>query len=783
MPDFDIDFCMNRREEVIAYVKEKYGADNVAQIVTFNHLKTKAVIKAVGRVMNLPFQYVNEVTKKVPFGIDMTIETAIKDSPDLVKMMKEDEKVNLLVNDAIKLEGLVSHGGVHAAGIVIAKGCLEDFVPVHKSNETEMRVAQYDLSVIEKAGLVKMDFLGLRTLTMLQEAVKLVYEFEGVNVDLRNMPFDDEITFRLFQRGDTVGVFQFEREFVRRVLREAQPTTLEDLSTINGLNRPGPMASSPQYIENRRNPDNAVFAIPEIRDLLEETNGIVIYQEQVMLACRKLAGFTMGQADVMRAAMGKKKFDTMAEMKVRFLAGCVENGYSEEQAEEWFSMIETFAGYGFNKCHSLPYSILSYQTGYFRAHYPRHFITAVINSYLGDAKRTQKYISEARRLGFVVYPPDINSSVFEFRPESDGIRFGLAGIKGIGKAAIQAILSAREDGEFKTVSDFIQRIDSRAITKGVLEALIKAGAFGSLDTDKSKLLENIGRLSDRSHDPRQAGLFGEFAPEPDLPEVFNSRYTREELAELEHEVLGVYLTGHPLESASVLNDPDLMTPTRFYEWLIDSMHLIAQNRQVELGGVLHNIEFLTSKNGNQYARAKLTDTDNSISLLIFQNKLKELRNMLVAGNHVRINGIVEIDLSDLVEESDNEREFSSMTVIVNSMSIYETDNYANIVSVTSVDTDDRFDDIDDFGLQSLLSTEDEKVLTTVTFEFTLQTLRSIDIHELVRELQQEKGECKVVFMVTSNNKSLVLAIDRELRISLERARLIARVNKLKMLES
>lgn len=783
MPDFDIDFCMNRREEVIAYVKEKYGADNVAQIVTFNHLKTKAVIKAVGRVMNLPFQYVNEVTKKVPFGLDMTIETAIKDSPDLVKMMNEDEKVNILVNDAIKLEGLVSHGGVHAAGIVIAKGCLEDFVPVQKSSDTEMRVAQYDLSVIEKAGLVKMDFLGLRTLTMLQEAVKLVYELEGVYVDLRNMPYEDEMTFKLFQRGDTVGVFQFEREFVRRVLREAQPTTLEDLSTINGLNRPGPMASSPQYIENRRNPDHAVFAIPELRDVLEETNGIVIYQEQVMLACRKLAGFTMGQADVMRAAMGKKKIDTMAEMKIKFLAGCVENGYTEEQAEEWFSMIETFAGYGFNKCHSLPYSILSYQTGYFRAHYPRHFITAVINSYLGDAKTTKKYIAEARRMGFAVYPPDVNSSVFEFRPESNGIRFGLAGIKGIGKASIQAILAAREDGEFKTVSDFIQRIDSRAVTKGVLEALIKAGAFGSLDTDKSKLLENIGRLSDRSRDPRQAGLFGEFVPEPDLPEVFSSRYTREELAELEHEVLGVYLTGHPLEDAPVLNDPDLMTPTRFYEWLTDSMHLIAQNRQIELGGVLQNIEFLISKNGNQYARAKLIDTENSIALLIFEKKLKELRNMLVSGNHVRINGNVEIESSDLDEDNESERDFSSMNVFVNSMSIYETDNYANNVHTYTDDSDERFDDIEDFGIHSLTPTKDEIVFTTITFEFTPQTLRNIDVHQLVRELRQEKGNCKVVFLVTFDGKSKALAIDNEIRISLEKARLIARVNKLKMLES
>jgi DNA polymerase-3 subunit alpha len=785
LPDFDIDFCMNRREKVIEYVKEKYGADNVAQIITFNHLKAKAVIKAVGRVMNLPFHYVNQVTKTIPYGINMTLETALRESPDLVRMMDEDEKVAELIADAAKLEGLASHGGVHAAGVVIAKGRLEDYVPVQKAADSDMRVAQYDLTVIEDAGLVKMDFLGLRTLTMLEEAVKLVREFEGVEIDLRKLPLDDEKTYRLFQRGDTVGVFQFERDAVRRVLRDAQPRNIEDISTINGLNRPGPASYTETYIRNRRNPEFAEYVIPELRDELAETAGVVIYQEQVMLACRKLAGFTMGEADIMRWAMGKKKIKKMEEMKVKFIEGCIANGYTRNHANHWFALIETFAGYGFNKCHSLPYSILSYQTAYFRAHYPRHFITAVINSYLGDAKTTRQYIAEARSMGFEVYKPDVNMSVYEFRPEGDGIRFGLAGIKGIGRSAIQAIHDARATSEFKSVSDFLTRVDSRAVTKGVLEALIKAGAFDELDNIRAKLLADINTLTDKSRDPRQGGLFGGLTPEPERSDATSARYSRVEIAEMEYDVLGVYLAWHPLEGAAVLNDPNLMTPTRFYEWFNENLDTVSTNRQVELGGVLANIEFAISRNGREYARARLTDAEEFVTLLIFENTLKNIRNLLVTKNQVRVVGTMNLENLEADDDDEGKPQSKDVTVYVNELAMYESSNASDSASAqdesawkSSQSAGEGFARKADAAVlvnAGAVADAVGEAADTLVLEIPASALRKLDMHELAAELSLARdGDSNVTLAIADGNGGIrIVRLPDDIRVEQKRLKVIA----------
>ncbi|MCD6119074.1 DNA polymerase III subunit alpha [bacterium] len=775
LPDFDVDFCMNRREEVLEYVKEKYGADNVAQIITFNRLKAKAAIKAVGRVLDLPFQYVNEVTKKIPLGPKVTIDDALQEGHELAKMMQDDEKVEFLVREAGKLENLVSHGGVHAAGVVIAKGQLEDYVPVQKAADSDMRVAQYDLSVIEKAGLVKMDFLGLRTLTMLENAVKLVREFEGTEINLRDLPLDDEKTYKLFQHGDTTGVFQFERGTVRRVLRDARPETIEDISTINGLNRPGPASSTGQYIENRRDPESASYVIPEIKEVLEETAGVLIYQEQVMMACRLLAGFTMGEADMMRSVMSKKKVREMEKLKVKFLEGCKANGLSKNKAEHYFGLIETFAGYGFNKCHSLPYSILSYQTAYLRAHYPRHFITAVINSYLGSAKETAKYIAEARRMDLEVHMPDVNRSEYEFRPENEGIRFGLAGIKGVGKSAIQSILSARESGRFKSIVDFIQRVDSRSVTRGVIEALIKGGAFDALDVNRAKLLGDVDRLTDKSHDPRQAGLFGDFTPEPDETEILGARYSKSDLSELEHEVLGVYLTGHPFEELPVLNDPELMNPTRFFEWMSENIELFNQRRPVRIGGVLADIGFLTSRSGNEFARAKLMDTESSIGLIFFSRNLKQARNLLVINNEVVVTGTLELDMVGSEDDDDIESAFSAATLIVNRIEKYESSVPERLSSPDAGNSGledeawlDRKDGVragDDEKLRELASSgsvDDRKIRIV----FPSNALKDIDFHDLVDEMLHYKGDHSVTIAVMSGD-SVVKQLDLPDRIHLD----------------
>lgn len=782
LPDFDIDFCMTRREEVIEYVKEKYGADNVAQIVTFNHLKAKAVIKAVGRVMALPFAYVNEVTKKIPWGINITIGDAVKESPDLVKMMEDDPQVKRLVEDAEKLEGLASHGGVHAAGIVIADGKLEDYVPVQKAADSDLRIAQYDLTVIEDAGLVKMDFLGLRTLTMLDEAVKLVREFEGVEIDLRNLPLDDEKTFRLFQQGDTVGVFQFERDAVRRVLRDANPQTIEDISTINALNRPGPSQHTGLYISNKKNPATAKYVIPEIKEVLEETAGIPIYQEQVMQAVRKLGGFTLGQADVMRWAMGKKKLDRMEDMKGQFLKGCAKNGLTRAKAEEYFAMIETFAGYGFNKCHSLPYSLVSYQTAYIKAHYPKHFVTALINSYLGNAEVTAKYIIEARRSGVKILPPDVNKSVFGFRPEGGGVRFGLGAIKGLGPSAIQAMLAVRSDGDFKNAQDFVHRIDQRAVTRAVVEALVKAGAFDSIESDRGSLLAEMDRLCDKSTDPRQAGLFGAGDDAAEHSNVFASKFSKADLSEFEHEVLGIYLTGHPMESAPVLNDESLMTPSGFFEWLADVWHSAEYTPQgrklmVQVGGVIGQVEVLTSKSGSQYARVKLGDIECTLNLLIFAKTLKSVRNLLVERNQVVVKGFLEFDSLEMDEEADFETQLEKANIIVSEITMYEDKNSGQPERRSGSDHaspnggEKQGGNGNGGGLSSAKSGGNGDLVISLSAD----ACKEVDVHEMVDELSRGTGDLRVRFMITSKEKTLrVYNLPGRFRTDLARAERLSR---------
>ncbi len=762
LPDFDIDFCMTRRDEVIEYVKEKYGADNVAQIVTFNHLKAKAVIKAVGRVMALPFAYVNEVTKKIPWGLNITIGDAVRESPDLAKMMDDDPQVKLLIEDAEKLEGLASHGGVHAAGIVIADGKLEDYVPVQKAADSDLRIAQYDLTVIEDAGLVKMDFLGLRTLTMLDEAVGLVDEFEGVKIDLRNLPLDDAKTFRLFQQGDTVGVFQFERDAVRRVLRESYPQTIEDISTINGLNRPGPSQHTQLYISNRRNPDSAKYVIPEIREVLEETAGIPIYQEQVMQAVRLLAGFTLGQADVMRWAMGKKKLDKMEKMKGDFIKGCAKNGISRAKAEEYFAMIETFAGYGFNKCHSLPYSIVSYQTAYIKAHYPKHFITALINSYLGNAEDTAKYVLEARRMGIKILPPDINRSVFKFRPEGEGVRFGLGAIKGLGPSAIHALTAIRETGEFKSVQDFVHRVDQRAVTRAVVEALVKAGAFDALESERGKLLSDLDRLCDRTNDPRQAGLFGA-GDSRDALGVVSSRFTKAEISEFEHDVLGIYLTGHPMENAPVLNDENLMTPSAFFEWITDawqSAEFTPQGRKltVQVAGVVGQVEIVTAKSGNQYAKVKLGDIESTLNLLVFAKTLKSVRNLLVERNQVVVKGFLEFDSLDLDEETDFETQIANANIIVSEMSTYEAAGEISGGDMQPRESGNGTAKPGEGGNGGSENGGSFQANTAADGDIVIslgaEAFRAVDFHEMVDELTRGSGGLRVRFHITKGGEVL-----------------------------
>lgn len=549
LPDIDIDFCMRRRDEVLAYVAEKYGQDHIAQIGTFDRMASRSVIRDVARVLNIPYEKADRIAKLIPFGLPLA--QALEQIPPLQRHAEEEPKLFAI---ARKLEGLLRNASTHAAGVVIAPARLEEFVPLMRLPDDQF-VTQFDMHDLEALGLLKMDFLGLRNLTILSDVLRLLRARKGMEIKLEAIPLDDPATYELIRSGLTTGVFQLESAGMRALVRRLSPTEFRDLIAILALYRPGPLESGmvDDYIERKHGRQPVTYPHERVRDILEETYGLPIYQDQVMLMAQRLAGFTLAEADQLRKAMGKKKPEVMAEMRDKFLAGCVRNGIPAEEAAAIFADIEKFASYAFVKAHAAAYAFITYWTAYGKAHFPTEFMAALLTSVQDDIDKVAAYIGECREMGIEVLPPDVNESEAGFTPVGEGrIRFGLGAIKHVGESAVEAILSARRSGPFRNLLDFFLRVDPERVNRETLECLSKAGAmdrFGLTRKAMVALAEEGLRLAQKFRKEKisgQASLFGEEYVLPSLP-ALKEEYPREELLRFEKELLGLYLSAHPLD--------------------------------------------------------------------------------------------------------------------------------------------------------------------------------------------------------------------------------------------
>ena len=633
MPDIDIDFCMRRRGEVIEYVTQKYGRENVAQIITFGTMAAKAAIKDVGRAMDVPYGEVDKLAKMVPAELGITLEKALQDAPQLKSAVNSDEKLKDLMSVAQRLEGLSRHASTHAAGVVISSQPLTELVPVYKTNRDEI-TTQYDMTALERIGLLKMDFLGLTTLTVLQDAVRMVQQNRGINIDIDALALDDPDTYKLFARGDTTAIFQFESHGMRDILRRYQPTRIEDLTALNALYRPGPIQGGmiDDFINRKHGKTKVSYELPQLKDILEETYGVILYQEQVMQIANRLASFSLGEADILRRAMGKKKKEEMAAQRAKFMDGCARNKIPEKKAERIFNLMEEFAGYGFNKSHSCAYALLAYQTAYMKTHYPVEFMAALLTSETGSTDKIVKYINEARGMGISILPPDVNESDLYFTPVSESIRFGFAAIKNVGENTAKAIRDSRlSQGEFRTLYDFCERIDSRFLNRRVFESLIKSGAMDSLG-GREALLASVDdavaavQRASRTRESGQHGLFGTAAAPAATPFELRDAapWSEEERLASEYAMLGFYVSGHPLEKYA----------SRLQEWKAVSLGEIEgqrNGRELTVAALIVGTRPMRSKKGARWAICTVQDMTGTQELLAFPESFAKAEQILKPG--------------------------------------------------------------------------------------------------------------------------------------------------------
>ena len=646
MPDIDIDFCMRRRGELIDYVTHKYGRENVSQIITFGTMAAKAAVKDVGRAMDISYGEVDRLAKLIPATLGITLEVALKESPQLKSAIDADERLKDLMKVALRLEGLARHASTHAAGVVISPQPLTELVPVYKTNRDEI-TTQYDMTALERIGLLKMDFLGLTTLTVLYDAVKMVAKNRGVQIDLESLPLEDEETYKLFSRGDTTAIFQFESHGMRDILRRYQPTRIEDLTALNALYRPGPIQGGmiDDFINRKHGKTKVSYELPQLKDILEETYGVILYQEQVMQIANRLARFSLGEADILRRAMGKKKKEEMAAQRAKFLGGCEKNKIPEKKAVRIFDLMEEFAGYGFNKSHSCAYALLAYQTAWLKTHYPVEFMAALLTSETGNAEKQVKYINESRGMGIPILPPDVNESDLFFTPVGDAIRFGLAAIKNVGENTAKAIREARlGQGEFKSLYDFCERIESRFLNKRVFESLIRCGAMDSLGPRESMLAsadEAIAAIqrAARAKESGQLGLFfGGGATEAKVHFELRDAapWTEEERLASEYAMLGFYVSGHPLEKyASRLKDLGVIS--------LGEVEGQRNGKEIAVAGLIVGNRPMRSKKGARWAIFTLQDMTGVQELLAFPESFQRLESILKPGQPLLLKVRVQLE--------------------------------------------------------------------------------------------------------------------------------------------
>lgn len=647
MPDIDIDFCYERRGEVIDYVSRRYGADHVTQIITFGSMLAKGAVRDVGRVLNVPLTVVNKVAKLIPNELGMTIDKAIAASDELRGLIEEDADIARMIRMAKSLEGLPRNAGTHAAGVVISADPVDHYLPLQRTKDDAV-ITQYPKDDVEAIGLLKMDFLGLRTLTVVNKTIESVKARYGVTIDFSQIPDDDPETYAMLSNGDSIGVFQMEGSGLRAILKELQPNDLEDVIALVALYRPGPLGSGmvEDFIARKHGEQEITYLDPKLEPILNTTYGVILYQEQVMQIASRLSGFTLGEADMLRRAMGKKKPEIIAEYKTQFIDGAVKGGTSAETAQKIFELIEYFAGYGFNKSHSAAYGLLAFQTAWLKCHYPKEFMAETLNSFIDRLDKVTFYINECRRLGIPVLPPDINASGTNFTATDEGIRFGMGAIKGVGQHPVNLICEARAEAPFTSFEDFCTRAEiGGTLNKRVLENLIKCGAFDSLGQGTRGLLavldDAVGQAQQlqKARNSNQMSLF-DFVEAPSLNEVRvdipdMDDFAKEERLRFEKELLGIYVSGHPLEDYEA-------QIRRIASCTLGEIGENFDNVTVTVCGILSGIRMQTTKKGDLMAYAQLGDLEGDVDLLIFPRTLPQVRSLLEENQVCTVTGRVNI---------------------------------------------------------------------------------------------------------------------------------------------
>jgi len=739
LPDIDIDFDEDGRDRVLKWVVEKYGAGRVAQVITFGRMAPRGAIRDIARVKQLPLNESDRLSKLVPTKVGTTFRRAYVESPDLLRERKQGEPlVQETLKGAERIEGQIRNTGTHACGVIIGKHELIDLIPLSITKESDMLATQYDGSQIEGAGMLKMDFLGLKTLSIIKDALDNIKKSKGKSKDIETIPFDDPDTFKIYSRGDTNGIFQFESEGMKKHLRELKPNRFEDLIAMNALYRPGPMEYIPNYIRRKHGKEKIDYLIPEMEEILKETYGITVYQEQVMLLSQKLAGFTKGQADSLRKGMGKKKKEEIDKLKAKFLEGAQQNGYPVDLIEKIWHDWEAFANYAFNKSHSTCYAVVSYRMAYLKAHYPAEFMAAVLSRNLTEIKKITFFIDECKHLNIPVLGPDVNESDLHFVVNKKGeIRFGMAAIKGVGESAVNAIIEEREkNGPFRNIFDFTKRINLRAVNKRAMEALAKAGAFDSFEgvhraqyfhqenTDDPIFLEKVMRHAALFQEKQQASqhsLFGDSMsielPDPKVPDF--PQWSKHQQLKYEREVTGFYISGHPLDEYKAEIDAFCNVNLQ----ILNSGLTKFENKSISFAGVINAAEFRTSKTGTPYAFFELEDFTDTYRMSIFSDEFLRFKHLLVEGTYVLIHARVET---------------------------YKKNNRLDVRVRNML----------------LLAESMERYCKSVSISFELENINDELVRQVKMHIREHPGECELKFKVKDMEEGYLLDLTpRKLRVN------------------
>ncbi|MDD5567818.1 MAG: DNA polymerase III subunit alpha [Candidatus Omnitrophica bacterium] len=649
LPDIDIDFCYERRQEVIEYVTKKYGQENVAQIITFGTMQARGVVRDVGRVMGMSYSDVDRIAKLIPPELDMTLKKALESEPELNNLYKNDPEVTKLITTGLVLEGLNRHASVHAAGVVIADKPLDNYSPLFKTSDDQITTG-FSMGILEKIGLLKVDFLGLRTLTVIDQAVKIIKETKNMDIQIQKLPLDDKNTYKLLASANTMGVFQVESSGMRDLLKKLEPERFEDLIALLALYRPGPIGSGMlnDFMKRKHNLIPIKYEHPKLEPVLKETYGIMVYQEQIMQIASLLGGFSLAQADILRKAMGKKIPEVMEKQRSTFLHGCVKNGIKEATAAKIFDLIEYFSGYGFNKSHSTAYALISYRTAYLKANFPVEFMTALLTSERDNTDKIVEYVAESERMGLEVLPPDINESDALFKVVDDKtIRFGMLAIKNVGVGAVESIVEARKSGKFSSLEDLCQRIDLRLTNRKVLESLIKCGALDCFKTARAKMFASLDSVLDTASRTQKEKAKGQLSffdqglsangfkkTATDMPQIHE--WPESQLLAFEKDMLGFYVSGHPLARYA-------RQLKRFVSSSINDLHQHKDEDEIKVVGLISKVKYtITRAKQEKMAILKLEDLHGSVELLVFPRAFQKVSRYIQPNSVVMIKGILNL---------------------------------------------------------------------------------------------------------------------------------------------